>query len=341
MQSISKKLINKINGYLSDNPCILLLTHTNPDGDAVGSLLGLYHYFIRHGFKTYAITPNNFPSFLRWLPGADEIVRYSREKERAAVMIKEADVIFNLDFNDPERLGKMNELITASNAIKILIDHHPNPKKFNHIEISETSVSSTAELIYLLLTQLDIKPFLTREVAESLYTGIMTDTGCFSYNSSFGQTFRVTADLLESGIDKERIFDLVYNNFSEERMRLAGFALNKKMVVLKRYHTAYIWFTKKELEQFNHTLGDTEGFVNMPLSIHGIRFSALFIEKTDHVKISFRSKGSFPANLFAERHFHGGGHHNAAGGEYPATLDETLQRFEELLTDYEDQLSVP
>jgi len=341
VQSISKKLINKINGYLSDNPCILLLTHINPDGDAIGSLLGLYHYFIQHGFKTFAITPNNFPSFFQWLPGADEIVRFSREREQAVRMIKEADVIFNLDFNDPDRLGEMKELIIRSNAVKILIDHHPTPKKFNQFEISDTSVSSTAELIYLVLTRLDKKPFLTREVAESLYTGIMTDTGCFSYNSSFGQTFRVTADLLESGIDKERIFDRVYNNFSEERMRFTGFALNSKMVVLHKYHTAYIWLTEKELLQFNHVLGDTEGFVNMPLSIQGIRFSALFIEKKDHVRISFRSKGNFPANLFAEKHFHGGGHRNAAGGESPATLDETLQQFEALLTDYEDQLSRP
>ncbi len=317
-----------------------MLTHINPDGDAIGSLLGLYHYFMQHGFKTYAIAPNNFPSFLKWLPGADKIVCFSREKERADEMIQEADVIFNLDFNDPERLGEMSKLITRSNAIKILIDHHPNPKTFNHLDISDTSVSSTAELIYLLLARLDNKPFLTREVAENLYTGIMTDTGCFSYNSSFGQTFRVTADLLESGIDKEIIFDRVYNNFSEDRMRLAGYALNRKMVVLKKYHTAYIWLTKKELRQFNHSLGDTEGFVNMPLSIEGIRFSALFIEKENHVKISFRSKGSFPVNRFAERHFNGGGHRNASGGESPEDLDNTLQRFEALLNDYQNQLVV-
>lgn len=341
MQSIAKKLTNKIIGYLSDNPCILLVTHINPDGDAIGSLLGLYHYFIQRGFKTHAIAPNNFPSFLRWLPGADKIVRFSREKEKASGMIEEADLFFNLDFNDPERLGKMNELVMRSDAVKILIDHHPDPKKFNHVEICETRVSSTAELIYLLLNQIETKPFLTREIAEALYTGIMTDTGCFSYNSSFGQTFRVTADLLESGIDKDRIFDRVYNNFSEERMKLTGFALNKKMVVLQKYHTAYIGLTRKELDQFNHIPGDTEGFVNMPLSIRGIRFSALFIEKKDHVKISFRSKGSFPVNRFAERHFKGGGHHNAAGGESAASLDETLQQFEVLLTDYEDQLSQP
>ncbi len=339
MQSISKKLINKINGYLSNNPCILLLTHTNPDGDAIGSLLGLYHYFVQHGFITYAITPNNFPSFLKWLPGAAEIVQFSEEKARAAELIEKADVIFNLDFNDTERLGKMKELIVRSNAVKILIDHHPDPKKFNHIEISDTSVSSTAELIYLLLTQMNSGPFLSREVAESLYTGIMTDTGCFNYNSSFAQTFRVTADLLEKGIDNEKIFDRVYNNFSEDRMRLLGYALNKKMVVLQEYYTAYIWLTRKELEQFNYSLGDTEGFVNMPLSIEGIRFSALFIEKTGHVKISFRSKGSFPANLFAEKHFHGGGHRNASGGEYPDTMDEVRKRFEALLTEYKDQLS--
>ena len=341
MQSIPKKLINKIKDHLSDDPCILLLTHINPDGDAIGSILGLYHYFIQHGFKTYAVTPNNFPPFLQWLTGSDEIVKFSKEKKRVAGIFEEADLIFNLDFNDPERIGEMKELLSGSNAVKILIDHHPDPKKFNHIEISDTSVSSTAELIFFLLTQIESAPFLTREIAESLYTGIMTDTGCFSFNSSSAETFRITAELLESGMDKDKIFDQVYNNFSEQRMRLAGFAMNEKIVVLPDLHTSYICLTRKELTRFNHTLGDTEGFVNLPLSIKGIRFSALFIEKEGHVKISFRSKGSFAVNLFSERHFNGGGHHNAAGGESFGTLDETLRKFKTLLADYADQLSRP
>lgn len=341
VQSISKILINKIKDHLSNDPNILLLTHINPDGDAIGSILGLYHYLVNRGFKTYAVTPNNFPTFLQWLPCSDEIIRFSGKENRVEEIFRKADVIFNLDFNEPGRIGSMEDLLTGSDAKKILIDHHPNPKKFNQLEISDTSVSSTAELIYQLLTQLESKPFLTQEIATSLFTGIMTDTGCFSFNSSSGDTFRITSELLESGIDKDRIFEQVYNNFSEMRMKLAGFALNENMVVLSGLHTAYITLTREELLRFKHSMGDTEGFVNLPLSITGIQFSALFIEKEGHVKISFRSKGSFPANQFSEKHFNGGGHHNAAGGESFDSLSETIIKFEKLLKEYADQLSKP
>jgi phosphoesterase RecJ-like protein len=339
VQSISKKSINKIEEHLSGDPVILLLTHTNPDGDAIGSILAMYHYLVMRGFKTYAVTPNNFPDFLKWLPGNDEIIKFSQEKERVQEIMNQAEMIFNLDFNEPERLGNLGDILVKADALKVLIDHHPQPKPFCDVVIHDTSVSSTAELIYYMLSEMSISPFLNKEIAESLFVGIMTDTGCFSFNSSKSRTYTATAKLLEAGIDKDEIFENVYNNFSADRMRLAGYALNEKMVIIPELHTAYISLTMKEMKKYNYSLGDTEGFVNLPLSVKGIRFSALFLEKPDRVKISFRSKGSFPANLFSKNHFNGGGHHNAAGGESFQSLDETLHEFETVLKKYKGQLS--
>ncbi|UCG27167.1 MAG: bifunctional oligoribonuclease/PAP phosphatase NrnA [Bacteroidales bacterium] len=339
MKSISKKSIIEIKKHLSGNPNVLLLTHINPDGDAIGSLLGLYHFLKLRNFHVTAITPNDFPEFLRWLPGSREIICFVRKKKTVRVLIEKADIIFNLDFNDPDRLGEMGKMVEKAKAYRILIDHHPDAKHFADIEITDITVSSTAELLYQILNEIENKPFLTREIAECLYTGIMTDTGCFSFNSSGSATYRVIAGLLDAKIDKDRIFDLVYNNFSEDRMRLLGFALKEKMTVLPEYGTAYISLTLDEIKKFNFSIGDSEGFVNYPLSIKGIRFSALFLERRDHVKISFRSAGNFPVNRFAEEHFNGGGHLNAAGGDSFESLDKTIGKFNSLIKKYSRHLA--
>ena len=338
MKSISKKSIIEIKKHLSGNPEILLLTHVDPDGDAIGSLLALYHYFRLREFHVTAITPNDFPGFLQWLPGSEAIIRFTKKKKTASELIDKAGVIFNLDFNDLERLGRMDNVVRKAKAYKILIDHHPDNQSFNDLEITDTSVSSTAELIFQVLNKMETKPFLTKEMAECLYTGILTDTGCFSYNSSHADTFRTVAELLETKIDKDRVFNLVYNNFSETRMKLLGFSLNEKMTVLPQYNTAYISLTIDEMKRYNFSVGDSEGFVNYPLSIKGICFSALFLERKDHVKISFRSKGNFPVNRFSEKHFNGGGHINAAGGESFESLNATLRKFHSLVEEYAGQL---
>jgi len=338
VKSIPKKLISEIKKHLSDSGKIIVLTHKNPDGDAIGSMLGLYHYLRNKKYEVTAITPDEYPEFLQWMPGSSDIIRFSKDKKRCIKAIKEADIIFNLDFNTSDRLGGMESYVLSSTSIKILIDHHPSPSAFSDYIISETTASSAAELIFLFIKALDGKSHWTKQIAECLFTGIMTDTGCFSYNSSAGDTYRIVAELLDTGINKDDIFSKVYNNFSDNRMRLLGYVLDKKMVVNQDYKTAYISLTRKELKEYKFTFGDSEGFVNYPLSIKGIIFSALFIEKNKFIKISFRSKGNFPANIFSEKHFDGGGHLNAAGGESYESLSATISKFTSLLPRYSKYL---
>jgi len=338
VKSIPKKLISEIKKHLSDSGKIIVLKHKNPDGDAIGSMLGLYHYLRNNKYEVTAMTPNEYPEFLQWMPGSSDIICFSKDKKRGKKAIKEADIIFNLDFNTSDRLGGMESYVLSSTSIKILIDHHPSPSAFSDYIISETTASSAAELIFLLIKALDGKSRWTKQIAECLFTGIMTDTGCFSYNSSAGDTYRIVAELLDTGINKDDIFSKVYNNFSDNRMRLLGYVLDKKMVVNQNYKTAYISLTQKELKEYKFTFGDSEGFVNYPLSIKGIIFSALFIEKDKSIKISFRSKGNFPANIFSEKYFNGGGHLNAAGGESYESLSATISKFTSLLPRYSKYL---
>jgi phosphoesterase RecJ-like protein len=222
-------------------------------------------------------------------------------------------------------------LVLAAKARKVLIDHHLDPFEFADLKISESSFCSTSELVYQLVTKMSNQPFMNKAYAEALYTGIITDTGNFEHGSYTPGTMRIVADLLEAGVEKEKILNLIYNNFSADRLRLQGFALNKRMVVLPELKSAYIYLTKADLKEYNHVKGDTEGFVNMPLSIKGICFSTLFVEKDGFIKLSFRSKGSFPSNEIASRYFSGGGHMNASGGEYYDTLENTIAYFLTLL----------
>jgi len=243
-----------------------------------------------------------------------------------------------LDFNDLKRVKELNEAHQAAKAYKVLIDHHPDPDVAVDCMISDTSVSSTAELVYRFIIDAGMKAHINRDVASCIFTGIMTDTGCFSFNSSNRNTWETVAALLDYGIEKDRIYSQVYDNFSANRMRMLGFCLNKNMEVLPDYRTGFIWLSRKDLDTFKFEPGDTEGFVNYPLSIRGIRFSALFIEKEDHVRVSLRSKGGFAVNTFSRNHFNGGGHLNASGGESFLSLLDTISRFKELLPQYLDQL---
>jgi phosphoesterase RecJ-like protein len=338
VKNIPKKLISEIKRHLSNSRKIIILTHKDADGDAIGSMLGLYHFLKEKEFDVTAITPNEYAEFLQWMPGNSDVIRFQNDKSLGVKAIKEADIIFNLDFNSSDRLGGMESYVLSSPAVKILIDHHPLVTSFNDYTISTTLVSSAAELVFLFIKALDGKLKLTKQIAECLFTGIMTDTGCFSYNSSAGNTYNIVAELLNTGINKDDIYCRIYGNFSDSRMRLLGYALDKKLVVNREYKTAYISMTKKELEEHKFVLGDSEGFVNYPLSIKGVVLSALFIEKDDYVKVSFRSKGNFPVNLFSERHFNGGGHLNAAGGESYDSLSATISKFTSLLPEYSKYL---
>jgi phosphoesterase RecJ-like protein len=317
---------------------IVIISHENPDGDAVGSSLGLAEVLGNFGHEVNVIVPNVYPEFLKWFSSELKVWIYDIDKKEAKNIISCAEVLICLDFNNPERAAKMSKQIIQFQGTKVMIDHHPYPVQFCDYMISETEYSSTAELVFRLVTETGLKDFINYASAEALYTGIMTDTGSFSHNISRPGPFLAAAELMKWGIDTEKIQSNVYHNFSADRMKLLGYCLNKKMEVFPEYRTAVIHISRDELLEYNFQPGDTEGFVNYPLSINNIIFSALFIEKKDVVKASFRSKGNFPVNNFSQRYFGGGGHLNAAGGESKLTLTETVERFKQLLIEFKHQL---
>ncbi len=328
-----------INAWLQNAAKVAILTHTNPDGDAIGSSIALALALRKKGLDAQVIIPDGLPDFLRWLPGIELSTTFAYKKEKASEIVNDADLIFCLDFNDPKRLSGVEELLEASRAKKILIDHHQDPLSFTDLSITDTSRGSVGEMIYLLLTELYSRDILDKDIASCLYVAIMTDTGNFTYASSYPEVFHIAGDLVECGIDKDSIYSKVYDAFSEDRMRLQGYCMQEKMVVLPQFHTAYISLTEDELKQFNHRKGDTEGFVNIPFGIKGILFTALFIEKKDLIRVSFRSRGNFPVNKVASDHYRGGGHTNAAGGDSLISMEETLAEFESLLPAYKNLLT--
>jgi len=321
------KYTKELSKHFSAAGNILIISHINPDGDSVGAQLALYHYFKSQGKAVSLMAPNNLQEFLKWMDGIDDINIFIKERKKCRALIEKADLIIMVDFNQPNRLGESEELVLASMAKKIIIDHHLDPENFADLIISDPGKCSTSELVHELICNVNGSVFMNRSYAEALYVGIITDTGNFEHGSYSSKTFRIVADLLDTGIVKEEIINLIYNNFSSDRIRLQGFALNQRMVVLPEYRSAYIYLSKNDLKEYNHVKGDTEGFVNMPLSIKGINFAALFIEKDNFIKLSFRSKGKFPSNEFAAQYFSGGGHLNASGGEYFDTLANTIEYF--------------
>jgi phosphoesterase RecJ-like protein len=334
------KSLDELNEFISASPRkVILITHINPDGDAIGSALGLQLSLEKAGHTCTVVTPGDYPGFLKWLPGAASIIILPGNENKVASMIHSAALIFFLDFNDIGRMREIKEPVSQSSAFKILIDHHPDPVVKADFMLSETNVSSTAELVYRFIMQSSLRETMDRDIATCLFAGIMTDTGCFSYNASLPETYKIVADLLRYGIDKDRIFYRIYDNFSYDRMRLLGFCLNERMEYFPAYRTALIRLNREDQKKYNFQIGDSEGFVNFPLSIKGVRFSAFFIEKEDHVKVSFRSKGNFPVNAFSAMHFNGGGHRNAAGGETHESLETALGKFRELLPRYRDELN--
>jgi len=318
---------------------ICITSHAHPDGDAVGSGLALFHSLKQLGHDVAFIIPNEYPSFLAWMPGSEEILVYSKYGKESREAMQRAEVIFCVDYNAPERLEEAKDLLIASSAVKILIDHHTEPQTSHfNLVLTTTDTSSTAELVYELILSLG-PGLINKQVAECIYAGIMTDTGSFSYSCNQVRTYEIVAELFRQGIDGEKIHRLVYDTFSENRMRLLGYCLSTKLKVLPDYHTAYIALSREELHNFNYQTGDTEGIVNFALSIKGIRLAVLFTEKDDRIRMSLRSTGGFSVNEFARKHYDGGGHKNAAGCNSFLTLPETLGRFESLLNDYHDELN--
>jgi len=317
---------------------IVLVPHTNPDGDAMGSVLGLRRVLLNAGLKVKIVSPTKYPEFYHWMDGHDEVIVYSHHPKQAASALAESDLLICLDFNQLSRLGDMKPLIESFEGKKILIDHHPYPGNFTDLVISDTTFSSTAELMFSVLQPTEFAQYIDRDAATSFFTGIMTDTGSFDFSVSNPNTFETVAQLTRMGIDQMYIHSKVYDNYSYDRMRLLGFCLSNRMTVFPEYHAACMYITLEDQKAFNFKTGDNEGFVNMPLSIKGIVFSALFTEKSKYIKASFRSKGEFAVNEVSEKYFNGGGHRNAAGGEFYASLSETLALFEKLLPEFNDRI---
>jgi bifunctional oligoribonuclease and PAP phosphatase NrnA len=338
VKKIDQASIGDIQNHLTQVHEVLIVTHYNPDGDAIGSSLALFHFLDQRGYRVNVVVPNHYPDFLRWLPGNEHIIIAENDPDKTYQLIYSAELIIFLDFNVLDRTQQLEDIFRNTPTPKILIDHHPQPEHFADIIVNTDQVSSTAELLYELIAILGDPAPMSKNIAECLYTGIMTDTGSFSYNSSLSETYYVVSKLLACGIDKDKIYWQVYNHYSIDRMRLLGYCLYQKLKVFNEYGASYISINKDELHRFNYQTGDSEGFVNYPLSIYGVMFSAIFIERKDHVKISFRSKGDFQANTFAANHFSGGGHRNAAGGYSELSLKETLHKFESLLPQYKVQL---
>jgi phosphoesterase RecJ-like protein len=277
------KYTKEILKLFSSSENILIICHINPDGDSVGAQLALYHYFKSTGKNVSLLAPNNLQEFLKWMDGADQINIFIKDRKKCRVMIEEADLIIMVDFNQANRLGEAEESVILSRATKLVIDHHLNPENFADIIVSDPTMCSTSELVHELICMINGANFMTRSYAEALYVGIITDTGNFEHGSYSSRTFRIVAELLDSGIKKETIINLIYNNFSSDRLRLQGFALNQRMVVIPEYNTAYIYLSKEDMKEYNHVKGDTEGLV----------FRLCLLKKTTSLNSHFVQKGNF------------------------------------------------
>ncbi len=336
----SMQAINEFYPQLKTPKKVVITTHQKPDGDAMGSSLGLYHFLIQLGHEVTVISPTNWADFLKWMPGCDKVIDFEKNTEMAVQIINNAELIFCLDFNILHRTKNMESVISKSSAIKLLIDHHQQPEKeaFDFGE-SNTYKSSTCEMVYDFIVEAGYTDKINIDIATCLYTGIMTDTGSFRFASTTASVHHVVAHFKELGLNHTVIHENIYDNFLEDRLRFIGNALLNRLDVLYEYNTALMVISKQDLNRFDLKTGDTEGLVNYLLSIKGIQFGALAIDREEERKWSFRSKGDFDVNLFARNHFNGGGHKNAAGGRSTDSLEETVKKFKQVLPEYEAQLN--
>ena len=339
-------MMKTIFSYIQNATTIAIFTHQSPDGDAMGSSLAMWHLVRSLGKQAQVIVPNAFPDFLAWMPGAKEVLLYDTQTTQANTFIESAELVICTDFNDPKRIGELGDKMLSLTCPKVMIDHHLHPTDFADAMISVPEASSTCEVVLDFINNV-AQEQLNLSIATALYTGLMTDTGNFSYNSNRPQIYGMIAQLIAAGVDKDAIYDAVFNQYSVDRVKLVGYCLYQKMRVFPEYHTALIYLNRKELYRFNFQKGDAEGIVNIPLQSKDIYYSVFMREdkatpdemaknnglKTK-IKLSFRSQGNRPVNVFAQEVFAGGGHANAAGGEYYGTLPEAVQRFLDNYTKY-------
>jgi phosphoesterase RecJ-like protein len=318
---------------------IVITTHHKPDGDAMGSSLGLYNYLIQLGHHAKVITPTDYPEFLAWMPGNGDVIIYTEQTKEADALIADAKIIFCLDFNALGRINEMGVKVSESDASKVMIDHHLEPEDFDDYRYWNINACATAQLVYTFIVEvLNNKQLVNADVATCLYTGIMTDSASFRLPNTTAAVHRITADLIDAGAVNWRIHELVYNSSTESRLRFLGNCLVNRLEVFNEYNTALITVTKDDLEKYNVITGDTEGIVNYALSISNVHLAALIVERRDKVKLSLRSKGEFPANEICKKYFSGGGHRNAAGGYSTDSLEEVVNQFKLILPKYKNLL---
>lgn len=332
------KNLTSLKKLLAKPKNIAIVTHWSPDGDAIGSSLGLWNFLNKKGHQATVVVPNDYPAFLHWMNGHRQVVDALKHPKKAEAVFRKADLIFCLDFNDLKRINSLGEIISSLPVPKVLIDHHPNPSEFANFVLHKVSASSTAELIHEFILLLGGKKLIDKDIANCLYTGIMTDTGSFRFPATTAQTHKVVASLIESGAENSANHNRIYDDNSENRLRLLGYALSEKLIVIPEFHTAFFTLNQSEHDRFHYQKGDTEGLVNYALTMRGIVFAAFFSERDGNIKCSFRSKGKFDVNLFARAHFNGGGHMNAAGGASDGSLEELVKKFKSLLPEYAGRL---
>ena len=325
---------------ISDANTVLVVCHKSPDGDAIGSLLGWAEFMRLRGKDVTMIVPDQYPDFLKWLPNTDKIVRYDKHTDKCDMLFKIADLVFCLDFNTPSRVDEMQHALVNSPAKKVLIDHHLKPDVPADLVVSQPEASSTCELVFRIVWQMGAFADLGKPFAVPVYCGMMTDTGGFTFNSNRPEIFQIISELLTKHIDKDRIYRNVFHNYSENRLRLTGYVLYEKLVYMPEYHAAYYSLTRDELKRFNYIKGDTEGLVNMPQQIKGLKLSISLREDTEKnmVWVSLRSVDDFPCNQMAEEFFNGGGHLNASGGKIEGTIEEAIEITKKAISAYENKL---
>lgn len=334
---IEDSKIKMLRSYLDMYDNIVITCHTSPDGDAIGSSLAMFHILSKLNKVVNVITPDSMPSNLKFMNGRKDIVVYDKYPDFATRLVNEAQLIICLDFNAPKRMSTLADLIVGANAKRVLIDHHLDPADFCDLVISYPQMSSTCELLFRVLCRLELFNEIDKVVAESLYTGMMTDTGNFSYNSNNTDLYIIVSELVKRGVDKDAIYTKAMNSSSEGALRLRGYAISEKMRIDKDSNTALITLSRSELQRFKYRRGDTEGLVNMPLAIADVNRVIFMREDEELVKISARSTGEFPVNTICSRYFNGGGHKNASGGEFYGTLDEAIEVYNEIIDEIKNE----
>ena len=338
---LTEDQVAQLSHLISDAETILITCHKSPDGDAIGSCLGWAEYLRAQGKEPVVIVPDQYPDFLLWMPNTEKIVRYDKHKEKCDMLFKIADLVFCLDYNTPSRVEDMEQALVSSPAPRILIDHHLNPDVPTILTISHPEASSTSELVFRIVWQLDGFKLMSKQFAIPIYCGMMTDTGGFTFNSSNSEIYFIISELLTKHIDKDRIYRNVYHNYSEDRIRLMGYVMYEKLVYLPEYHAAFYTLTKEEQQRFHFIKGDAEGLVNIPQQIKGLKLSISLREDTEKpqlIWVSLRSVDDFPCNKMAEEFFNGGGHLNASGGRINGTMEDAVETVKRAIVAYKDKL---